>query len=129
MSSGATLKKIGKVHLFHNCPVSAIACHEDNVIVATGGVDGSICLCNIKTGKVIMRLPGHDDTIEALEFSNSQPTMLASGCIGGNVQIYNLSTKLQISSMRHEVCLHPVLYLICVVILSFSVSLSAILVW
>eukprot|EP01147_Barroeca_monosierra_P006561 gene6561-7513_t len=92
----------GKVHLFHNCPVSAIACHEDNVIVATGGVDGSICLCNIKTGKVIMRLPGHDDTIEALEFSNSQPTMLASGCIGGNVQIYNLSTKLQISSMRHE---------------------------
>eukprot|EP00049_Salpingoeca_infusionum_P023424 m.12023 g.12023 ORF g.12023 m.12023 type:complete len:457 (-) comp5797_c0_seq2:297-1667(-) len=96
------MKLDAKVHMFHTCPVTAVACSPDNVMFATGGADNAVKLINSKASKVVCTFEGHTDVIETLAFSNTQPIFLASGSLDGTVKVYNVATQAIICSCAHE---------------------------
>jgi len=89
-------------YMFHKTPVAAVACHPDNVLVATGGGDCHVALINSKTGQVIVVFEGHTDNVEAVEFSYSSPTLLASASLDKTIRIYDVSKQLHVHTCSHD---------------------------
>lgn len=90
-------------HRFHECAVGALACHPDNVLVATGGADGTTKVINSKTAAVLTSFEGHADNIECVAFSRSSPVLLASGSLDGSVRIYDVTRQIYLHTCQHDV--------------------------
>ncbi|CAL8460523.1 g52 [Coccomyxa elongata] len=86
---------------FHPTGLTALDVHADSSIVLTGAEDGSACLTNIQTGRLLGRLAGHTDSIEAVRMSSSMPYS-ATGSVDGNLIIWD-NTSLSVRST----CMHP----------------------
>jgi WD40 repeat protein len=92
-------------HMFHSCPVSAVACHPDNTLVATGGAEGNVKIVNTKTGAVITSFEDHTDNIESLAFSTSAPVLLASASLDGTVRVFDVTRHTTLHTCKHDVSL------------------------
>lgn len=91
--------------MFHSCPVSAVACHPDNTLVATGGAEGNVKIVNTKTGAVITSFEDHTDNIESLAFSASAPVLLASASLDGTVRVFDVTRHTTLHTCKHDVSL------------------------
>lgn len=86
---------------FHEAGIVSMAVHGDGTAVMTGGEDGTTCLSNVQTGKVLGRLPGHEESVEAVGFSGHLP-LAASASVDGKVLIWDCGTMSQ-----RGACAHP----------------------
>eukprot|EP00055_Hartaetosiga_balthica_P015657 m.94000 g.94000 ORF g.94000 m.94000 type:complete len:627 (+) comp8921_c4_seq1:68-1948(+) len=92
-------------HKFHECPIGAMACHPDNNVIATGGADGKMMFTNISSkgcGSVVITFGDHTDNVETIAFSNTTPTLLASGSLDGKIHVYNATTRHLQSTLTHD---------------------------
>ncbi|EDQ89496.1 uncharacterized protein MONBRDRAFT_32300 [Monosiga brevicollis MX1] len=104
----------GRDNMFHQCPISAVACHEDNTLVATGGAEGAVKLINLKNNRVLFSFENHGDNVETVAFSHSKPSLLATGGLDGKIFIYTVDHHELRQTLEHEgpvvkVLWHPTL--------------------
>ncbi len=71
--------------------VYAAAFSPDGKTLSTGGIDDSLVLWDVDTGRVLRRTVGHDRSINALAYS-SDGAQLASGDYGGTIHIWDVET-------------------------------------
>lgn len=91
----------------HTDTVTCLACHHDNVIVATGSTDGMAKLVNSVSGKVTATFDcstseGTDkNSVEAVAFSKTQ-NFIAIGTLDGNLGLWDVSTHILRHQCKHE---------------------------
>ncbi len=71
--------------------VYAAAFSPDGKTLATGGIDDSLVLWDVDTGRALRRTAEHDRSINALAYS-SDGAQLASGDYGGTIHIWDVET-------------------------------------
>ncbi|KAH8876309.1 Activating molecule in BECN1-regulated autophagy protein 1 [Schistosoma japonicum] len=59
-------------------------------LVAAAHGDRSVCIYCSSTGRLLLKCIGHEKSPWTLTFHSTQPHLLASGCLGGNVRLWNL---------------------------------------
>ena len=64
----------------------------DKDFVASTHGDHNIYVSEVKTGKCIRTLSGHPRTPWCIAFHPSYPTVLASGCLGGCVRVWDIGS-------------------------------------
>eukprot|EP00045_Choanoeca_perplexa_P015033 m.181610 g.181610 ORF g.181610 m.181610 type:complete len:423 (+) comp16872_c1_seq4:162-1430(+) len=89
-------------HMFHECPVSTLAVHPDSTMIATGAPDGAVKLVNLKANKVVLSFENHEDNVEAVAFSNSVPSLLATGSLDGKINLYTVDQQTLRHTCHHE---------------------------
>ncbi|KAK9809865.1 hypothetical protein WJX72_000577 [[Myrmecia] bisecta] len=88
-------------HGFHTEGLTAVAVHPDSTVAISGAEDGSVCVSNIHTGRVVGTLTGHDDSVETASFSHVQPVAV-TGSVDGKLIIWDIATL-----TSRGVCSHP----------------------
>uniref|UniRef100_A0A7S1F7U0 Angio-associated migratory cell protein n=1 Tax=Noctiluca scintillans TaxID=2966 RepID=A0A7S1F7U0_NOCSC len=74
----------------HESPVVCMCAHPESPIVVTGSEDKTAKVVQVETGSVIATLTGHDDSVEAVAFSNATGLLLlATASMDGRVQVWN----------------------------------------
>mmetsp|Transcript_61631 Transcript_61631/g.110567 ORF Transcript_61631/g.110567 Transcript_61631/m.110567 type:complete len:301 (+) Transcript_61631:3-905(+) len=76
----------------HESSIISICSHPESPIVVTGAEDATAKVVQIETGKVVLALPGHIDSVESVAFSNAPPKgtlLLATGSMDGTVQLWD----------------------------------------
>ena len=90
-------------HAFHKASaISCVTCYKDGALVATGAADQQTCLVNVKTRRVVTGLAGHTDVEEAVGFSASEPSLLATASLDGSVRVFHLASHTPQHEFRHE---------------------------
>lgn len=88
-------------HGFHEEGICSLGLHQDSSAVISGGIDGSVHLANIQTGRVLGSLTGHEESVEAVGFSRHLP-LAASAGVEGKLLIWDVATLSQ-----RGLCEHP----------------------
>ncbi|WPB77502.1 pentapeptide repeat-containing protein [Archangium violaceum] len=70
---------------------NAVAFHRSGEWVATGYTDGSVRLCDVRTGRELRRLQGHSSSVRSVAFS-PDGQWLASGCDDKTVRLWDART-------------------------------------
>jgi WD40 repeat protein len=81
---------IGRLNNGHSKPVLAIALSVDSSLLVSGGLDSTIVMWNVQSGKVSKKLDFHHGVITTLNL-NSGGTLLASGSSDKTVVVYDLA--------------------------------------
>jgi ribosome assembly protein SQT1 len=54
---------------FHQGPITALAVNPDSTLIVSGAQDGSVLLLQIASSKILGPLESHQDSVEAISFS------------------------------------------------------------
>ena len=76
----------------HAAVVSGLAFQPDGDYLATAGDDHRVRLWNVKTGKLVATLSGHDDWVRAVKFSRDG-RYLASAAADGKLIVWDLKNR------------------------------------
>ena len=74
----------------HSRPIITIALSVDSTLLISGGLDSTIVLWNVQSGKVFKKLDFHHGVITTLNL-NSNGNLLASGSSGKTVVVYDIA--------------------------------------
>ncbi|CAD8116432.1 unnamed protein product [Paramecium primaurelia] len=77
--------------VYHDSGILSQCFSPDGSKLASGSWDNTICLRDIKTGKIISLLIGHNSPIYSVCFSPDS-TILASGSQGGSIRLWDVKT-------------------------------------
>lgn len=76
---------------FHEVDISLLELHPTEPVVASGDLNGVICLSNYNTGEIHGVLGSHTDSVEAISFCLHPTTPFAVTCgMDTELHIYNL---------------------------------------
>lgn len=75
----------------HSKGVDAVAVSPDGKLVASGGVDSTIVLWEVRTGKALRTLTGHSSGVTSVAFS-PDGRRLVSGSWDGTVRLWEVET-------------------------------------
>ena len=80
---------------FQESPVSTffLAFSPDGETVASGHGDHTVRICEVKSGCCLHTLKGHPRSPWCVVFHPSNPHLLASGCLKGTVNVWDLTEK------------------------------------
>ncbi|CAD8204796.1 unnamed protein product [Paramecium pentaurelia] len=106
--------KIYEVHQFngHNDTVCSVSFSPDGTKLASGSDDISICLWDVKTGKLKAKLEGHTNWVQSVCFS-PDGTTLASGSQDQSIRLWDIETgeqKAKLDGHTHyvySICFSP----------------------
>ncbi|KAL5638862.1 hypothetical protein ACGC1H_003276 [Rhizoctonia solani] len=90
----------------HNSPVTAVACSPDGLCAISGSADGTICIWNTNTGRMLSRCPtSHLSSISRLSFSPSG-SQFASCSIDSTIYAWDLSSTKPVAGrpLRTQTC-------------------------
>jgi WD40 repeat protein len=76
----------------HRGRFSVAALSPDGKLVATGGIDGTIRLWNLATGKLVRALIGHDSYVHGLAFSPAGKYLASGGAWDRTARIWEVET-------------------------------------
>jgi WD40 repeat protein/transcriptional regulator with XRE-family HTH domain len=93
---------IEKTFSGHEEGVITIAILPDSSIMATGSSDHDVRLWDMKTGKCIRVLHGHESWVNSICFSQSEKNILASGSSDRKVKIWNVLTGECLSGVENS---------------------------
>ena len=100
--SGECTAVIPSGHMGHSeAGVTCLAFSSDSTLVVTGGVDGSLVLSNVATGKPVAQVLEHTDSVESVAFAATLP-LVVSASMDGSAVIWDKS-----SGARRGSCVHP----------------------
>ncbi|XP_078041387.1 uncharacterized protein LOC144472302 isoform X2 [Augochlora pura] len=74
----------------------------DGTIMASTHGDHNVYITEVKTGKNIKTLGGHPRTPWSLSFHPSSNNILASGCLGGQVRVWDLNDGCKVWDTQNE---------------------------
>jgi WD40 repeat protein len=82
----------------HDRDVFAVAFSADGNRLASGSVDQTVRVWDVKTGKLLLTLKGHTFSVRSVAFS---PTgkQLASSCHDGTIKIWDLTSKKEVRNL------------------------------
>lgn len=77
-----------------------IALLEDRVRIATGGVNGTLSVVDLRTKGCIAELPAHPDEVTCLAVEWPRGRALVSGCRNGDIKVWDSRTLLQLDVLH-----------------------------
>jgi len=83
----------------HTARIFSVAISPDGAMVASGSIDNTIKLWNLKTGTGLATLNGHKRAVWALAFSPDGKT-LASGSGDHTVRLWNVPRRREVAILR-----------------------------
>ncbi|KAA3674772.1 activating molecule in BECN1-regulated autophagy protein 1 [Paragonimus westermani] len=66
--------------------------NQNNRLLAAAHGDKTVAIYCASTGRLLSRCVGHERSPWTLAFHPSQPYLLASGCLGGSIRLWNLES-------------------------------------
>jgi uncharacterized protein YjiK len=75
----------------HSDSVNSVAYSPDGQTLASGSVDSTIKLWNVKTGNLLQTLEGHSYSVNSVAYSPDGQT-LASGSVDSTIKLWNVKT-------------------------------------
>jgi WD40 repeat protein len=84
---------------WHQGRVDHLKFDNQNKYLATGGMDGKVCLWSSSTGKLLYTLPHYNDSVSCLEFSPSNKRF-ASGSYTRTVDVIDLRKMERIATLK-----------------------------
>jgi angio-associated migratory cell protein len=89
--TGACTAIVPSGHLGHSAAgATCLAISSDSALALSGGVDGSIVLSNVVSGKAVAKVREHNDSVESVAIANDRP-LLVSGSMDGSVVIWDMN--------------------------------------
>jgi WD40 repeat protein len=85
-------------HPFHSAEITSLALHGARPLCATGGMDNLVCVAHHGTGRALLALRGHSDSVECVAWAASKPgaavppyanMWLASGSVDGDAKLWD----------------------------------------
>jgi WD40 repeat protein len=85
-------------HPFHSAEITTLALHGARPLCATGGMDNLVCVSHHGTGRALLALRGHTDSVECVAWAASKPGQavppyasmwLASGSVDGDAKLWD----------------------------------------
>jgi WD40 repeat protein len=95
--TGATVHTIN-AHPFHQSAITSLALHGARPLCATGGIDNTVCVSHYGTGRALLGLRGHTDSVECVAWAVAKPDAavppfaqmwLASGSVDGDAKLWD----------------------------------------
>jgi serine/threonine-protein kinase len=96
LETGSPVRTAGGQH-----GVRALAWSPDGKGLAAGGRDKAIQLWDTSSGKLLLHLTGHTETVEALAWSSDGKT-LASACADHSVRLWEAATGKPLHTLSHD---------------------------
>jgi ribosome assembly protein SQT1 len=94
--TGECIATIAASPLTHSVDgITCMAFSADSTVLVTGGVEGSVVMSNIASGKPVAQVKEHTDSIEAVAFAHGLP-LVVSASMDGKVIIWDIGA----ASMR-----------------------------
>ncbi|KAF6777417.1 hypothetical protein AHF37_03053 [Paragonimus kellicotti] len=66
--------------------------NQNNRLLAAAHGDKTVAIYCVSTGRLLSKCVGHERSPWTLAFHPSQPYLLASGCLGGSIRLWNLES-------------------------------------
>ncbi|KAF8570446.1 hypothetical protein P879_03796 [Paragonimus westermani] len=78
--------------------------NQNNRLLAAAHGDKTVAIYCASTGRLLSRCVGHERSPWTLAFHPSQPYLLASGCLGGSIRLWNLESLATVDpAITHQV--------------------------
>jgi WD40 repeat protein len=88
-------------HDFHAVEVVCAVMKEDNTLILSGGLDGTLCISNISGGQVLKRLKLFTESIETLAI-NIMFNWVVLGSLTGKLKVIDLNSYTERSEATYE---------------------------
>lgn len=79
-------------HGFHEGAINCMGFAPDGNTAITGGDDGLVCVTNLAAGRAALQLKGHADSVVAVAYCASMPSMAASAGADGKLIVWDVPT-------------------------------------
>eukprot|EP01083_Nonionella_stella_P241320 842824_1 len=82
-----------KGQMFHESQINAMACHPTTPVLLSGSSDKTARLSNYKSGKSLLKVDCHEDSVESVDFCKSTSSWFATGGLDGLVSVWDMNTS------------------------------------
>ncbi|KAI9205088.1 WD40-repeat-containing domain protein [Polychytrium aggregatum] len=100
-TAAAQLKLTSEDARFHSDAITTLAINKDNNLALTGSADSTAKLIHIGNGKIVASFESHQDSVQAVGFSNVLP-FAATGSIDGSMAIWDVTTTKLRQTVKHD---------------------------
>ncbi|EKM55846.1 uncharacterized protein PHACADRAFT_256753 [Phanerochaete carnosa HHB-10118-sp] len=108
LSDGLLLQRLHDDQGHKNC-VRSLAFSPNHDTLASGCINGTVVIWDIRSGRALLRLKAHDSTVRAIAYA-PHGSLLATSYKDNSVGVWDISTGARLHTLRLNSCAHELAF-------------------